>query len=255
MLRAEAPPIALLQAVHQPGLQCILRGDGRSRLTLNVANHGAAATRVQIPGGLVCKSAAGALVIVLRGADLDVPAGGAATAEIPAAALSSKNLPEDVAFDPIPDPELKLAPLLTYLATKNDVPKGTSQLVALALLEDVNFTQWEEFLAPARKSEPSGQTHPTPAEITEAVDALGLLRELAPAGVFSLAADSSLKLRALRNPWSRAKAMLLYGMTIPGDAPPGAVPPDLSQLLHTKPGDNCPICRMRAQMQGAPSDL
>jgi hypothetical protein len=82
-----------------------------------------------------------------------------------------------------------------------------------------------------------------------------VLREISPDKTFALASDSELKLRALRNPWCRAKAMQLYGMTIPGDAPPGAVPPDLGQLLHTKPGDNCPICRMRAQMQAPPSDL
>jgi hypothetical protein len=66
-----------------------------------------------------------------------------------------------------------------------------------------------------------------------------------------LAGDSELKLRALRNPWCRAKAMQVYGLSL-GD---GAVPPDLGQLLHTKPGDNCPICRQRALMEKAGSDL
>jgi len=45
--------------------------------------------------------------------------------------------------------------------------------------------------------------------------------------------------------------MQLYGMTLPD----GLVAPDLQQLLHTKPGDNCPICRMRAQMPDAGNGL
>jgi len=92
---------------------------------------------------------------------------------------------------------------------------------------------------------------PAPTEIAAAIDALGVLREIAPERKFALASDDELKLRALRNPFSRAKAMQLYGMTLPD----GLVAPDLQQLLHTKPGDNCPICRMRAQMPDAGNGL
>ena len=35
----------------------------------------------------------------------------------------------------------------------------------------------------------------------------------------------------------------------------GTVPPDIGQLLHTTPGDNCPICRQRAEMQPSPNGL
>ena len=72
-------------------------------------------------------------------------------------------------------------------------------------------------LAAPQPDEPAGQVHPTPAEITQAIDALGVLREIVPAQTFALGSDAELKLRALRNPWCRAKAMQLYGMTIPGD--------------------------------------
>jgi hypothetical protein len=63
---------------------------------------------------------------------------------------------------------------------------------------------------------------------------------------------------ALRNPMTRAKAAQLFGLTTPGDAPAGQAPAgqapaDVGQLLHLKPGDNCPVCRMRAQAQ-APSN-
>ena len=116
-----------------------------------------------------------------------------------------------------------------------------------------SMPQWLQILATPRPGEPPDPNHPTPAEVTQAIDALGILRTLAPAKAFALATDDGLKLRALRNPWCRAKAMQIYGITLPaGD---GAAPPDIGQLLHLKPDDNCPICRQRAQMQAAPGDL
>ena len=63
--------------------------------------------------------------------------------------------------------------------------------------------------------------------------------------------DGELRLRALRQPLVRAKAMQLFGMS----APEGVPVPQLNQLLHTAPGDNCPICRMRAQMEQAGNGL
>jgi hypothetical protein len=256
-LRAEPAALPMVQALHQPALQCKLTGDGRGQLQLTAANPAATPARIDIPAGLICKTAAGDRVIILRGGQLEVAPGGTSDAQIPTAALSSKNgFSPAAAFVPLSDTEAKLDPLLKFLATRTDVPRETSQILALALLEDINFAQWEQFLAPQRAADPPGQAHPTPAEITQAIDALGVLHEIAPGKAFALTADSGLKLRALRNPWCRAKAMQLYGMTIPGDAGAGGgLPPDLGQLLHTKPGDNCPICRMREQMQGPPSDL
>ena len=92
---------------------------------------------------------------------------------------------------------------------------------------------------------------PTPSDITQAIDVLGLLRKIAPEQTFALATDNGLKLRALRNPWCRAKAAQLYGL----DNGDGGVAPDLGQLLHTKVGDNCPICRQRALLQQPANDL
>ena len=37
--------------------------------------------------------------------------------------------------------------------------------------------------------------------------------------------------------------------------PDGLAPPNVQQLLHLTPGDNCPICRMRAQQQESPAGL
>ncbi|MEI9895547.1 MAG: hypothetical protein WDN28_17060 [Chthoniobacter sp.] len=109
-------------------------------------------------------------------------------------------------------------------------------MAVFCLLENTSYAQWLQSLSGPSGIAAASDPHPTPAEVTQAVDVLGLLRQVAPQQTFALAGDSELKLRALRNPWCRVKAMQIYGLNL-GD---GAVPPDLGQLLHTKPGGQLP---------------
>jgi hypothetical protein len=129
--------------------------------------------------------------------------------------------------------------LLTYFASHNDVPRMTAQLLVLCVTSDITFAPWRKFLGDQPGSEPA------PQEVVAAIDALGTLREIEPQRTFALAADTELKLRAYRNPVARGKAMQVFDTSLP-DAP---LPPTLGSLLHTKAGDNCPICRQRALMQ------
>jgi hypothetical protein len=184
-------------------------------------------------------------VVVLRAAEASVPARGAVEVALPAAALSSKSTVGIQSFKLTEATEPRLAPLLKYLAGQPDAPRTTTQLAVFCLLENITFAQWLHFLAATPGSAGPAEPHPTPAEVTQAIDVLGILREIAPEQPFALKADSDLKLRALRNPWCRAKAMQIYGLQI-GD---GALPPDIGQLLHTQAGDNCPVCRQRTRMQ------
>jgi hypothetical protein len=242
--RAEVAPIPLRDALALKALTFTIHGNARDQLTIAVRNNTADPVAIEIPAGLVCAGEAGA-VVTLRAAALTVPARQTAEAMLPVVARSAKNGFAEQPFVVTTDSAPALAPLIKYASTRNDFPKATAQLVALALLEDVTFAGWQHFLKPQRS--PDAVPMPSPVEITTAIDALGVLREIAPERKFALASDDELKLRALRNPYSRAKAMQLYGMTLPD----GLVAPDLQQLLHTKPGDNCPICRMRAQIPDA----
>ncbi|HYR59403.1 MAG TPA: hypothetical protein VEO95_12270, partial [Chthoniobacteraceae bacterium] len=192
------------------------------------------------PAGLICASAQeGDRVITLRAAEIVVPAKQAADATIPAAPLSTRSPAGTRSLRPTADSEPRLASLLEYFARNNDVPRLTAQLLVVCVIEDASFAQWRASLGAQPGSEPA------PQEIVAAIDALGVLRQVHPQRTFALANDGELKLRALRNPVARIKAMQLYGLALP-DAP---LPPELSTLLHTKPGDNCPICRQRALMQ------
>jgi hypothetical protein len=241
------------QALARKDLACAWSGNGRDSLSLTVNNQSDELLQIDIPAGQMAASQAGAAkMIVLRAAQLRVPAHGSAEASLPAAALSSANALVSEPFRALSDAEPRMDGLLKYLSTQPDAPKETAQLVTLCLLENIDFPKWEQFLSPPKVGDPVTQPRPTPAQVTQAVDAMGILRTVAPNQTFALASDSGLKLLALRNPWCRAKAMQLYGISIAGGD--GQLP-DLGQLLHTKPGDNCPICRQRALMQQGASDF
>jgi hypothetical protein len=239
--------VTLAEALRDPALQCKITGSGHGVVQVAIENRGDGAMTIDQPAGLICASLAGdARVITLRAAQIVVAAKGAADATIPAAALSTRNEGKLQPFAVTPDTEPKLAPFLAWLAKNNDAPRMTAQVAVLCVMEDVNFAQWQQFLAPQRV--PSSAA-PTPAEIAAAVDALGVLRTLEPERKFALAADGELRLRALRNPWSRAKAAQLFGIPDPAGDGVAPTPPDLGTLLHTKANDNCPICRQRGLMQ------
>ena len=236
------PAISLFEAVKSQQLSLEANGNGRDQFMLTLRNPTKAPLAISLPAGAISKGAASkSRVISLRAVSTKVPAGGATEITLPVIALSSQNPIHAEAFAFTADAEPRLADLLKALADEPDAPRPTAQLAAFCLLEDITFARWRQFLGTA-------EAQPTPVEITQAIDALGLLRATAPERKFALAADSDLKLRALRNPWSRAKAMVVYGLDL-GD---GAVPPDIRQLLHTSAGDNCPICRQRTLLQDQP---
>ncbi len=229
--------LSLAQALAEPKLRCTITG--ATPLTIAVENLSDAAVAVSQPAGLVCAATARDRIVTLRAVEIVVPPRRAAEAVVPCAALSPGSRTDALTFRPTPETEPRLTGLLDYFAGHNDVPRLTAQLLVWCVLEDFTFSQWQQSLGAAPTAEAAAQ------QVVAAIDALGVLREVAPQHTFALASDPELKLRALRNPVARGKAMQLYGIILP-DAP---LPPELGTLLHTKPGDNCPICRQRALMQ------
>lgn len=233
LIRAVAVPWA--DAAKNPALSIEAHGDGRTELIVAIHNRGAAPITVEIPAGLLGTAPSGARLLGIRSTELTVAPSATAEAALPAVPLSLANKattePYTLATNAAP---ATLRPLLDYSARTNDLPRPTAQLTALLLSESVTFAAWRDFLG----------HEPKPEDVGTAIDALALARQLDVARTQPLADDAELRLRALRLPLVRGKAMLLFGMA----APEGIPVPDVNQLLHTKPGDNCPICRMRAQM-------
>lgn len=107
-------------------------------------------------------------------------------------------------------------------------------LHALVALPDRGFAETRAAL----------EREPTPAEIAMLVDTLALARTTQPKRELALAQDGEFRRRALRNPWCRVKAMQVFGLALEN------APPEIGALLHTRPGDNCPICRLPAPDAG-----
>lgn len=236
------PPLAVAELARHPSLTSTWESDGRTLIRLTIRNASPAEATVAIPAGLICAlSTSGVRMLTLHSASLKTPPNSTAEATIPAVALSTKGTPAAQACLPTTDAEPKLTPFLTWLAAQPDLPRTTTQLIVFSILEDITFAQWQNFLA-------------TPPGVATAIDALGILRTLDPSRQSALATDAGLKVRALRDPVCRAKAMQLYGLALPADIQSGPIP-EIGQLLHRTPGDNCPICRERAKMQQGASDL
>jgi hypothetical protein len=239
LLPAAANAVSLVDAEADPSLKVEIGGDGRTQVTVTVSNQSTHAQSIEIPAGLVGVGKSGSRVATIRAATIEIPKGQTGEAIVPAVPLSLKNSAAVEPFTMSRDQVEKLQPLVNWSAKQNDLPRTTAQVASLLLLEDVNFAQWQEFL----RKEPLTEPRPTPGDVAAAVDAISIVRQLVPDRKLAIAEDPEFRLRALRNPWSRAKAMQLFGMN-----PPEGVPvPDLNQLLHTRPGDNCPICRLRNQ--------
>lgn len=254
-LRAEATALPDSAKVQDAFLHLSIEGNGRDELRIHGNNPTLKPIQTTIPAGQIFQSAPGERMITLRAAELSIPPGKAIDVQLPAAALSTKNRPTPFAhYTRLPDaPDPRLKSLLEYLSSRPDIPRATSQLAVLALVENIDFAQGEAFAAEAPSAvAPSVPAQPDPKQVLYAIDALGILKEIAPGENFALLADARLKTRALRTPSCRGKAMQIYGLSIETE---GGVPVKIGQLLHTKPGDNCPICRMRQQMEAPANNL
>jgi hypothetical protein len=241
MTGGTAVAVPLGEALEQGTITCKATGDGRSQVTLQLSNAGTGKLKVELAAGSIFKGEGESRVATIRQAALEIEAGHSAEASIPAVPLSAKNGAKPGKLELTRATSAELQPLLEYSARRDDLPRATAQVAALLLTENIKYAEWVAFL----RAEPTTEARPTPTDVVAAVDGLAIARELRPQREFALYQDAEFRLKAVRNPWSRAKAMQLFAMA----APEGVVAPDIGQLLHSKPGDNCPICRMRTKAE------
>jgi hypothetical protein len=242
---AEAIPLAV--AVAAGKVRADIAGNGRDIATLKLTSTSAEPLAILLAAGSPLDSKTGERQVTLRALEIRLEAGVSAEAVLPTAAIATTNTKADRALTLSAGTEPRLAPLVKLFENQNDLPRTTAQLAVFIITGDIQWPAWRAWSA-AEADRPVPNV-PTPAEVAEAVDALALVRLAAPDWKPALLASEDLKRLALRNPRARAKAMALYGLTVEnaltGD--PG-LPPDLNQLLHKSPNDNCPICRLRQKI-------
>lgn len=245
---AFADAIALPQAVAERKVRSEMTGNGRDSVSLRLSNPGKEPLSFSLAAGAVLGARNGERQVTLRAFEATLSAEGSADALVPTAALSSQNANSKRALTFGTAAEPRLAPLVKFFENQNDLPRATAQLAVFIIIEDIRWPAWRAWSAAA--ADKPVPDPPAPAEVAQAVDALALVHLAAPDRKPALLADADLKRLALRNQSARAKAMALYGLTVEdaltGDPGP---PPDLKQLLHTSPNDNCPVCRLRQRME------
>jgi len=245
---AFAQAIPLARALADGKVRAAITGNGRDSATLKLANTDTEALTVSLAAGVIIDAKDGERQMTLRAFESKLETGVSTEAVLPTAALATKNSKADRALKLSTTTEPRLASLIKLFENQNDLPRATAQLAVFIIAEDIQWPAWRAWSA-AAAGMPMPDA-PTPAEVAQAVDALALVRLAAPDRKPAMFASGDLKRLALRNPWARAKAMALYGLTVEnaltGDPAP---PPDLRQLLHTSPNDNCPICRLRQKME------
>ena len=242
-----APPLSLAQAGSEPGLKLSWATDGRTQITVTLENTLPTPRSVEIPGGLICVTPSGARVLAINTLNLESGASAKTHATAAAIALSTKNTGSAESCAPTPERVPRLDALLREMPGSPPVPRQTAQLLALVLLENLSFSDWQTFLGQAPFPPAPAPPENAPAFLSECLDALAILPTLAPSEKFAFAEDPDLKRRVLRQPTLRLRALRLYGMEPPQGLPEA---PDINRLLHKQPGDNCPACQ--ARLRSAP---
>jgi|GEM_PF-1267364 len=244
--KAAATPLS--EAIKRSDYTFHLTGNGRGLMSAKISNHTDKTTSLSIPGALVFAAATGEKQVTIRSANIDLPAGVETEVLIPTAGLSSKNTDAFREVKLSSEAGASLQPLIALFETQPDLPRNTAQLAVFIATEDISLSRWLDWLLVPDTEKV--MSRPTPTEVTQIVDALAFVKLAFTDRKPSLLLDEKLKRLTLRNPHSRTKAAALYGIVI-DDVQPGDVSaaPDLKQLLHITPGDNCPICRQRQDMQ------
>lgn len=241
-----AEPTPLAKAFAEGKVRADFSGNGCDSATLKLANTGAEPQTLLLPAGSLLVAKTGERQVTLRAFEVKLDAGASAEASLPTAALATKNVKSDRPLTLSAGAEPRLAPLVKLFASHNDLPRATAQLAVFIVLEDIRWPAWRAWSASA--SGKAATDAPTPAEVAQAVDALGIVRLAMPDKKPALLVSEELKRLALRNPQARGKAGALYGLTVENSVTgEPALAPDLRQLLHMSANDNCPTCRLRQQ--------
>ena len=205
-----------VKAVEKPDLANELAqfsGNGRERLRVTINNKEAKPYPVNLPVGTQFESSR-SRVVLLAAAKLEVAPGANKQADLTSAAVSVTNEIGEAAFKKSSGPNTRIAPLVTLLEKRTDVPFKVAQTAVLALADNAPVDVFAKF----KRLNNDLPVHFDPiafkVENTEIISALTLLRD---AGVtdsnLSLATDPQLKIESLLDNQSHEAALTYYGIS------------------------------------------
>lgn len=239
----------LSEVLADPRLDASFRLDAAGEVIFKARNTGTEAQVIAIPAPTVLATAGSARWFTIREAEIVLAPGERTEMRIPALRMSMQHQPAPGPLTLSAEKPACLDALIHFSKAHDDLPRPTAQLAAWMLLEDISYPQWIATLAAGSTPPDAARFTVPPEQLSTGIDALAIAKGLFPGRAFALAQAPEFRMRVLRFAKTRPKAMALFGMTAPEGIPEASI----EDLLHTKPGDNCPICRWRGKMRALDS--
>jgi hypothetical protein len=188
-------------------------GNGRERLRVTVNNKDAKPYPVSIAAGTLFDSSR-SHVVLLAPLKLDVAAGANKQADLNSAAISITNEIGEAAFTKSPATNSRIAPLISLLEKRTDVPFKVAQTAVLALADNAPADVFVKFKRLNSDLPVRFDPIAFKVENSEIMAALSLLHEAGGADSnLSLATDPQVKIESLLDNGSHDLALHYYGVT------------------------------------------
>ena len=187
-------------------------GNGRERLRVTINNKDAKPYSLDLAAGTEFDSIH-SKVVLLAPVKLEVSAGSNKQSDLNCAAVSVTNEIGETAFTKSETPNTRVAPLISLLAKRTDVPFKVAQTAVLALADHAPADVFAKFKR--LNSDTSLRYDPIAFKVdnSELVSALSLLREAGVDTNLPLAGDPQVKIETLLDDQSHTSAMTYYGIT------------------------------------------
>ena len=207
------PPTKLVEKPEASHEVAQYSGNGRERLRVTVNNKEQKPFTLDLAAGTQFESSR-SRVVLLSPAKMEIAPGDNKQSDLNSAAVSVTNEIGEAAFTKATSPNTRIAPLISVLEKRTDVPFKVAQTAILALADNAPADVFAKF----KRLGSDLPVHFDPiafkVENSEIISALSLLRD---AGVsdtnLSLATDQQVKVESLLDSQSHDLAMSYYGIS------------------------------------------
>ena len=212
--KAAPVEISLNDALGRRWLEAEYRGNGRSELRAAFVNRHNAPLHVTLDSGLIFETSdLRNQMVVARGQQVDLPAGGSCAAWLPCAATRSTNALSDQTYHLCPDNLQKLRPLFTQVDRSPEYSREAIQCAVLMLTENAPLNLFAKFAVlsgdqPVKTKSPAYRVN-----TAEILAAFTLVKDSGYSRMNLVAAqEGQLKIEAMIDPLAHAAAVSYYSL-------------------------------------------
>jgi hypothetical protein len=204
--------VELPRAIERGMVSADFEGNGRERMTVRVESKDSKSLRLGLAAGQILAGGRNR-VVVLRPATLDLRAGESKRLEVQTAATTIMNQVGDGPYQIVPEIQLRLGSLLTYVENHPEVSQAAAQTAVLAVTENQTVRAFAKFAQLGGNLKSQFENSAFKVDVVDIVGALMVLREIGvPDQELALTIDPQLKIEAMIDPLAHALAMRYYGI-------------------------------------------